>query len=202
MHDAGAVTAKPWSPEFELDYVRQTSRDELIARHADHWLLFNGKEIEGLLASHAVVAEVGCGAAGGLLNFVPRPLRAVAIDPLIEQYDRSWLPHGAVLISAFAHAIPLACESVHLLICIEALDHCDNMDQFRQSQAELARVLAPGGRLLFMLPARDQPRDGHPCHPCTIDVVQEFKRLGLEVERDKFDREGTWLILKKPQHSD
>jgi hypothetical protein len=207
----------PWTPEFELDYVRHTSFHELMERHASHYFAFGVREIVESLPEQSVIMDVGCGSIAGMLRCIgclgspkyPGNPKGIAVDPLMDDYAKGNTPpqEWFECRAEFAHALSQPSSSVHLLICIETLDHCENMDQFRASQAELARVLVPDGRLLFMLPARSGPCDGHPCCPTSAEVIDEFKRLGLEVERHEFKKpngkqlEGTWLILRKAQQA-
>lgn len=191
------VEPTPWSPDFELDYVRHTSREELLRRHGEHARIFDLRCHIDSLPDQATVMEVGCGAAGGMLVYIPFKHTRIAVDPLIDRYV-DWMPDGFEKRAEYAHALSQPDGTVDLLICIEALDHCEGMKQFGQSQAELARVLKDGGALLFMLPARDHPCDGHPCCPPSIEIVERFDSIGLSVVRSDFGRsEGTWLHLYK-----
>jgi SAM-dependent methyltransferase len=190
------VTPTPWSPAFELDYVRQTNIEELLRRHGEHSHAFDLRSHIDALPEQATVMEVGCGAAGGLLVYVPFRHTRIAVDPLVMQYP--WMPDGFEKREEFAHALSQADDTVDLLICIETLDHCDDMEQFVTSQRELARVLKVGGTLLFMLPARSGPCDAHPCCPDHKQVIDTFKGFDLHVERHDYGkREGLWLCLKK-----
>lgn len=189
------MTPTPWSPDFELEYVRQTSQAELLRRHAEHHNLFGFRALIDALPEGATVMEVGCGAAGGLLGYVPYRFARIAVDPLVMQYP--WMPDGFEKREEFAHALSQPDASVDLLICLETLDHCESMEQFGQSQWELARVLKPGGTLLFMLPPRGGPCDAHPCCPNAWEVEQAFHELGLETVRNRFPKEGTWLVMRR-----
>lgn len=190
------MTPLPWSPEFELDYVRHTSQAALLRRHAEHAEAFGLRQLIDALTENATVMEVGCGAAGGLLVYVPYRFQRIAVDPLVTEYK--WIHAGFDKRAEFCHELSQPDASVDLLICIEVLDHCADQEQFSQSQRELARVLKPGGSLLFMVPARDQPSDAHPCTTDSKEIVARFAEVGLEVLRHNFPgREGTWLILKR-----
>ena len=195
--------ALPWSPEFELDYVRNTSKEELLARHAEHVRIF---DVQNIVAEHwlgplELVVEVGCGPFGGCLSAYLGGRRREAVDPLAMDYVRQFgmPPTLDQFYAGFAHDLPQRDGTVSLLFCIEALDHCQTLDEFRQAQSELARVLVNGGLLFFMLPARDTTKehDGHPSNPPGSEIMAGFCLLGLTVLRHKYRREGTWLLLQK-----
>jgi len=73
---------------------------------------------------------------------------------------------------------------------------------FRESLAELSRVLVSGGLLFFMLPARPDAPDGHDGHPCawvsSKPMLPWIAEAGLQVLKDKIPRDGTWFVLRKP----
>jgi hypothetical protein len=198
--------ALPWSPEFEMDYVNQTSPDELRQRHHTHYALFNVRgTVRRFRPGHlAVVCEVGCGAIGGLLSAYSEGVVRLAIDPLADLYVQKFGKPAYVhdFIKAYAHQIPLRDWFVDVLFCLEALDHCQDMAHFYQSQAELARILRPKGLLFFMLPARDTQKehDGHPCTPTLNQVRDGFARHNVVIRQHLVDREGIWLVLQKKDY--
>lgn len=189
------MNVSPWTPEYELNYHRRAGLESILRRHADHATTFGLLDIIRELPEPATVMEVGCGAAGGLLRYIPYKHRRIAVDPLIHDYP--WLLEGWELRSEYCHELQQPDDSVDLLICLETLDHCESYDQFRDSQRQLARVLKPGGTLLFMTPARAKPADGHPVNPCGNEIHQWFKECGLEIVKTDFQREGTWMRITK-----
>ena len=205
------MNPKPWTPEFELDYVATVSQQELLDRHAEHARIFGVLQVIDEMdidPRELVVVDVGCGAAGGMLNAVPIASRKIGVDPLMMQYlDNGWIPGTGftwpycccIWQRGFAHEIPLADRTAHVVFCVECLDHCEDMDQFHQSLSELCRILQPGGILFFMLPARGpEPSDGHPCNPSSFQVESMLDALGMYRIRNKFEKAGVWLIYEKP----
>lgn len=187
-----------WSAEYELEYARSTSRYELMVRHEMQSKMFHLQEIISTFPDGAVVMEVGCGAAGGLLNFIPKRLARVAVDPLISEYsDSFWMCDDTIRLAEYANEITFPSSSVDLLICIEALDHCHDMDEFRDSCKEMSMLLKPEAMMIFMLPARSGPTTGHPCNPSSKECEKIFADCGLHVVRSNYPKEGTWLLLQK-----
>ena len=184
-----------WSPEFELAYVAETTRESLLERHRHQCETF---ELDGHELGR--VLEVGCGAAGGLFTLLCAQSEYwVAADPLMREYHKNgWLPRIFIGVDDYAHKLPFLPDQFDTLFCIETLDHCDSMEQFTASFHEFARVLKPGGALYFMLPPRDKPREGHPCCPDSWKCQRIADDAGFELERDDFEhKEGIWHLYRK-----
>ena len=99
------------------------------------------------------VLDIGCGRGGVLEQLIDVPHWAVGIDPDWASLSEHRLPDLARAVAP-ADAIPLAAESVDVVISAWVLEHLpDPARTFR----EVARVLRPGGAFLFLAPNRDSP---------------------------------------------
>lgn len=99
---------------------------------------------------------------------------AVAVDPLSDAYvAEGLLPAQAGHVShivGVGESMPVAAESVDLVICENCLDHVSRPAKVLE---ELARVLRPGGMIWMLVDLMDQPDPVHP-HP-----MSEAKMRGL-----------------------
>jgi ubiquinone/menaquinone biosynthesis C-methylase UbiE len=111
---------------------------EEIAHFGANWESFRGLRM----------LDVGCGPLG-LIHFADQAAERIRLDPLLTQYERKPPLTGAQLsLSAVGESIPLSAGSVDLVVCFNSLDH---MRDPSSAIAEMARVLRPGGRALFMI---------------------------------------------------
>ncbi len=99
------------------------------------------------------ILEIGCG--GGLLceELAHRKAMMVGIDPSEEALEvarrhiqQSGLGHNVYYQQGLAEALPYADGSFSAIICLDVLEHVDNLEK---TIAEIARVLAPGGIFIF-----------------------------------------------------
>ncbi len=135
-------------------------------------------EMEAWLAQQQAV-EIGggpwpCLAAGRFAS-------AMVVDPLADGYRAEGLiapeASGVTYLAAAGEAIPLAGESVDLVITDNCLDHVQ--DPARVA-GEMARVLRPGGLLWLLVDVMDQADELHP-HPMSEAKAAELlTAAGLE----------------------
>lgn len=185
-----------WTGKMELEYVDSEGIEKIAARAKDHADLVG---VESLISNDGTVIEFGCGAAWGLLPHFG-DMAKFAVDPLVQEYVMrgSEPPSVTFTYACRVHeAEPEVVGQHDVVVCIEALDHCDDMNQFHDSQDVLYDCLKMGGILIFMLPPRSEPRNGHPCCPNRHEVVEYFSSLGLKQLPMKYHGEAMWLKMQK-----
>jgi SAM-dependent methyltransferase len=144
-----------------------------------HWATKRLAEVPG--ADHVDVASQ---ISWVMAIAATRRVRFVDIRPFETFLPNLTVETGSVL------ALPLADRSIFSLSCLHVVEHIglgrygDPMDPLGSEKAvvELARVLAPGGRLLFALPVGQERVcfNAHRVHaPQTIITL--FKRAGLRL---------------------
>lgn len=110
----------------------------------------------GLVRQHLRPADRlldwGCG-RGGLVEQLQHPLtRCVGVDPDWRSLRDHRLPLPRV--AGLGAALPFAADSFHLVLASWVLEHLATpADDLRQ----IARILQPGGRLIFITPNRRHP---------------------------------------------
>jgi SAM-dependent methyltransferase len=108
-------------------------------------------------------------------------------------------------------ALPYADASFDAVVSNSTLDHLSRLEDIETALGEIARVLAPGGRLLITLDnlanpvirmrsALDTPLL-HDIGLVAFPVGQTYSRAGLvsAVERAGFDVEGSGLLMHAPR---
>jgi SAM-dependent methyltransferase len=145
----------------------QLSEFELMYRLEDRLWWYRGmRRITAALldrcyprGGHLRILDGGCGTgatAALLANYgcvTGVDVEAYALQ-LARQRGQSGLAHGSVT------ALPFAEASFDLVTCFDVLVMLDEPAEY-QALAELARVLAPGGRLLVRVAANDWLRGAH-----------------------------------------
>jgi SAM-dependent methyltransferase len=101
--------------------------------------------------------------------------------------DRRGLERGGVCGSALA--LPFKDGAFDLVSAFDVLEHCEPE---ADALAELARVLAPGGRLLLSVPAYEwawsdfDEANGHHRRYTRARAVEAVRRAGLRVQRSSY----------------
>jgi SAM-dependent methyltransferase len=91
------------------------------------------------------VLDVGCG-PHGLIHFLESAAQRICVDPLLLDFE---MPEkGLPALVAVGERLPLRSASIDVAVCFNALDH---MQRPEAAMAEIARVLRPGGTVLFMI---------------------------------------------------
>ncbi len=158
-----------------------------------------------IVDGHILDIGCGCGAAAALLDAAFSPERITGIDidiDMIEQgrslIRREAISAECVLKQGCATHIPLANESVDLVLCHQLLHH---MVKQREALAELNRVLRPGGVMLLAESCRCFIESSivrwffrHPYEAQhTADRYIELVRAaGFEVDDHKVVTESPW----------
>ncbi len=93
------------------------------------------------------VLEVGCGTGHWLGEMARRCRRLVGLDPSMPMLRRARrnLGEGGALVRAVAEQLPLPDRSVDRVVCVNALHHFADRQQFFR---EARRILRPGGALM------------------------------------------------------
>ena len=94
------------------------------------------------------VIDIGCGPRGSLEWLEDATLR-VGIDPLMPDYIRLGVTeHAAEYVAAAAEQLPFSSASFDIVTSINSLDHVDDLNL---ALDEIARILVPGGRFIFLV---------------------------------------------------
>jgi 2-polyprenyl-6-hydroxyphenyl methylase/3-demethylubiquinone-9 3-methyltransferase len=109
-----------------------------------HWLAAARAElIPPPSSADALLVDIGCG--GGLLTQFVDGYRHVGVDRTASAL-RQARAHGAEPLLADATGIPLPDDCAEVVVAGEILEHVDDLEA---AVAEAARVLAPGGVIVF-----------------------------------------------------
>jgi SAM-dependent methyltransferase len=109
-------------------------------------------------------------------------VRLVEMDPAYATLPRMTTDPRQVVVAAPLTAIPLASESIDLVVCTEVLEHVQND---AAALYELSRVMKPGGWLLLStptLPAEFDPMHVREGYAATV-LAEMLGSQGLEVMR-------------------
>jgi ubiquinone/menaquinone biosynthesis C-methylase UbiE len=165
-----------------------------IARFGQTWDHFRDRR----------VLDVGCGPFG-MIHYADQAAARVCIDPLLPHYRQEFssgtLCGPQLSVCAMGEALPLADQSIDIVICHNAIDH---MLDPTEALGEMARVLRPGGTALLMIHTFPSwlrplyPLDRmHPHHfsaeSFALFVQARFRIGRCETVRRRFDApSGRW----------
>jgi SAM-dependent methyltransferase len=100
------------------------------------------------------VLDVGCGPRGSL-EWAWMAGQRIGLDPLADAYRAfGTMRHATTYVKACSEAIPFITGAFDVVASFNSLDHVDVLDL---TLKELARVLAPGGRLLLIAEVNHEP---------------------------------------------
>jgi ubiquinone/menaquinone biosynthesis C-methylase UbiE len=148
----------------------------------------------GLLAQAAgATIEIGAGTGANLAHFPPAVTRLCLVEPdpsMRKRLHRRASGRQVEIVDAPAEALPFPDSSFDTAVVTFALCSVADLDT---ALAEIARVLRPGGRLLFLEHVRDTDpkmahKQDHPvflysligCHP-NRDTLTAIRRAPFEV---------------------
>ncbi len=142
--------SEPTSDSWYLDPLVAVQKREANLGFIERWSA--GFEVETLVKTD--LFEEANGLDRILFDLDRGQRRTVGFDlaiPTVHKAARSGRNSGAMLMAADARRLPLADDSVDLIVSTSTLDHFDRREDFEASIHELARVLRPGGRLLLTM---------------------------------------------------
>lgn len=197
-----------WAPRYDRPRNLMLEREQALV-----WPI-----LEALPAGDALDVACGTGRHTAYLHQLGHRVTGVDSSPGMLEVARGKLPDTELHL-ADLHALPVADESVDLVVCGLALTHTPDL---RPVFAELTRVLRPGGHLVVsdsrgllegarLYPMVFEDRSGNPgfmrawVHP-TSAYLEAALPLGLQVRActewtghvDMVDESGTELIDDQP----
>jgi len=155
---------------YETDILATLRREQILKSLSE--------ERSGLL-----IADIGCGVGdvlSGLDNHHVRIGLDLSLSCLKLARQRS---SSIAFVNGLAHCLPFKSDSLHLVICLETLEHM--ADDFSVA-SEISRVLKPGGRLIVSVPYEYYFADylsltGHYRHYSRSHLEDLLSRVGLNV---------------------
>ena len=168
--------------ETELAFWRKTLKPGVKVENGYYQYLFTdlfGLELQDYQGRR--VLDVGCGPRGSL-EWATMARQRIGLDPLASSYRAFGTAHHAMLyIQAGSEFMPFGSGVFDLVASFNSLDHVNNLDR---TVEELARVLAPDGRLLVIAEVNHEPTLTEPI-TFSWDIADRFAPL-LEVIRARF----------------
>ena len=155
--------------------------DGLTAATERHWLAAHRAALVGPLRGR--VLEIGAGTGANLPYY--RDLRCLTVvepSPAMRDHLRNRLDTAAVpvdLVDATAERLPFPAGAFDAVVCTLVL--C-SVDDPAQAVAEIRRVLAPWGRLVFLEHVRDSGLRGRIQH--LVTPVHRRLAAGCHPDRD------------------
>lgn len=133
-----------------LPYAAQTSYRDKYRAARPGWMS-SGDQFDLVVQKHltpeSAVLDIGCGRTGGIERFWRQARVAVGVDP-----DRGSLAargEGMTVLQSGGEHLPFADASFNVVVSVWVLEHLETPEKVF---AEVARVLKPGGHLIFLTP--------------------------------------------------
>ena len=155
MSDASNRSPRPSGPFDETYFSRETYANVSFARYSQYW--WSNRFYAGLVKKYGPqrgrALEIGCG-LGHLLDWLTDRYQAVGADinPWALEQARRNVPKAEFLCASAENLGAFADGSFQVVISKHVVEHLPNPEK---AVAEMARVLAPGGLLLFITPNPD-----------------------------------------------
>jgi len=109
--------------------------------------------VAGLLTPSTLVLDLGCGRGGVMEELHPRAGLALGLDPDLASLREHRAP-AMRRVCGLADTLPYPNGTFDLVCCSWVLEHLADPER---ALAEVARVLADGGRFVFITPNRRHP---------------------------------------------
>jgi SAM-dependent methyltransferase len=135
----------PWLP-FET----QTAYREQYRAARPGWLSSGDQfdaAVERRLTPDSAVLDLGCGRTGGIERFWRTARLAVGIDPDLRSLAER--REGMPVLQGGGDHLPFAAASFDMVVSVWVLEHLESPQRVF---AEVARVLKPAGRFIFLTP--------------------------------------------------
>lgn len=123
---------------------------DFFAAH-DAFQKFNMAGLEGVSLRGKAIADIGCGAGSFLDHAAGIGRRIVAIEPTPLYHD-SLRSRGYTVYPFAADALGVEAGKLDVVTSFQVIEHVDDPTEFL---ADLAQLLAPGGRIVIATPNRD-----------------------------------------------
>lgn len=152
-----------WEFEWQRTYWSDLwRRPDVRAKCHEYWV--RHRHLEDVLVRVRVdtatrVLDVGCGLSS-VLHWVPG--QRVGVDPLAPRYRTLW-EYPFPVVAAWGESLPFADGAFDLVFCSNCIDHATDPEA---TMAEIARVMAPGGRFVLTCEVfAVDPGVRNPAHP-------------------------------------
>lgn len=172
-----------WTKDHELAYWNAESDDYYLANVLQKDQLFDVSGFIslrfGLLEKRAelTAVDIGGGAYGGALYFMPRVNQSILVDALAPEFrSMGKLPSYIDSITADFDNIPLKDEIADIVFAWNVFDHAANSGHFIIGMLEVKRLLKPGGLFFGSFPLRTEPSNGHPVTLTEQLVMRQLTR--------------------------
>ena len=166
-HDGGSLE---WTGERYLPDIPGNIRFEHVHRYL----------LAGELAAGRRVLDIACGEGYGTALLARTAAHVVGVDivpAVVAHARRRYRQSNLSFAVGSAAAIPLADQSIDLVVSFETLEHLEQHDEMMQ---DVKRILRPGGLVVVSSPDRQQysdlPNYQNPFHQREL-YREEFERL-------------------------
>ena len=159
--------------QSHADWWQQEFTDGVDPEYTEQILPLAGEALSG----YRRVLDVGTGEGQVARYLAERNATVVGVDPVQAQIDVAHARGaGPGYVRAPAHSLPFSDESFDAALACLVFEHIDLLDE---AINEIARVLRPGGRFLFMLnhPLLQTPDSGW-IDDQFIDPPEQYWRVG------------------------
>jgi SAM-dependent methyltransferase len=142
--DTRVLTGPP--PPTPADFDEELTMPTEMALKGTHERVLNLLERAGCLEPGVEVLDLGAGQGAFSARLVGAGVSVSACDVITDQFDVDGVQCRQIENSG---ALPFESSRFDLVVALEVVEHAAGHDRFF---AEVARVLKPGGRLLFTTP--------------------------------------------------
>lgn len=196
----------PWEVQQKNDikwYKGHINKNIALNIHADYFTYIYKLYCSSIHAKQFKNAlEIGISDTGGYLSIMPNIVKRIGFDPavdLLKEMDMLPLADKISYVRGYAEQLPFGDNSFDLIIMSNALDHVRNIEE---TMAEVDRVLAPSGHILFATFLKVKRP-----HPWTWQSGEEARQLfkkyevveqhDIKDERPFFHRNDAYVAIFK-----